>query len=95
MPNPHILGRNCPKYPRKSQFTALLRDDKPRPGSLAEAIRLAEYAESFCNAYLAEVNAQMTREGPKTVQSPYSQTGAAIGLNPFTTPLLRSTNPSM
>ena len=75
-----MLGRNCPRYPRKSQFTALLRDDKPRPGSLAEAVRLAEYAESFCRVYQAEINAHMTLEGPKTVQSAYSQSGAAAGI---------------
>ena len=94
VPNPHILGRNCPKYPRKSQFTALLRDDKPRPGSLAEIVRLAEYAETFCRTYESEVVSHTRLYGPKTVQSAYSQSGAAAGIGGFVSPLLPTINPS-
>ena len=53
--NPYVLGRYVPHVNLPPHLTSLLREDTPRPGSLAEIVRLAEYAETFCRTYESEV----------------------------------------
>ena len=93
-PNPYVLGRYVPKINLPPHLTSLLNEDKPRPGSLAEIVRLAEYAETFCRTYESEVVSHTRLHGPKTHQSAYSQSGAAAGIGGFVTPLLHTINPS-
>ena len=89
-----MLGRWVTKVDLPPHLTSLLNEDRPRPGSLAEIVRLAEYAETFCMTYESEVVSHTRLHGPKTHQSAYSQSGAAAGIGGYVTPLLHTINPS-